>query len=288
MEFPRTWLTSHLSGASGSLTLPLQNKMKCPHPPSPCHHTGYSNVGQEKVSQLGLEPERDLVVNARKHPDVKESFEMNNEKDTLYYNFWPEESDIPGFREFMVEFWKTCETTSKHILEAIALGMGLEEDYLVKYHSDGINQLRLLHYPPTKQVELETGEKERIGAHTDFGTLTMLFQDSTGGLEIEDPHSKDRFVPGHPIPGTVVVNIGDLLMRWSNNRLKSTLHRVRAPPGTAQSGISKARYSIPYFVNPNRDVAISCLPGCWSPGEPKVYDSINAQQYIEQRMNPTY
>jgi isopenicillin N synthase-like dioxygenase len=129
--------------------------------------------------------------------------------------------------------------------------------------------------------------------------MTLLLQDSIGGLEVEDIYEKDKFVPAPYIPGTIVVNIGDFLQRWSNDTLKSTLHRVRAPPlievddseGTGEKKkkrVTQARYSIPYFVTADREKTIDCLPGCWGLDRPKKYDAINARDYIEMRLNATY
>lgn len=101
----------------------------------------------------------------------------------------------------------------------MSLGIGLEEeDFLLKHHSGHNNQLRLLHYPPVPAAALESGSSARMPAHSDWGSITMLFQDDCGGLEVEDPNRKDRFVPATPTKGACVVNVGDLLMRWSNGK----------------------------------------------------------------------
>lgn len=99
--------------------------------------------------------------------------------------------------------------------------MGLELDdpeFLTKYHNELGNQLRLLHYPPVPAAKLETQEVGRISAHSDWPSVTLLFQDDCGGLEIEDPHSPGKFVPATPMKGALVMNIGDMLMRWSNGK----------------------------------------------------------------------
>jgi isopenicillin N synthase-like dioxygenase len=223
----------------------------------------------------------------RKRPDVKESFELGREDDERTPNIWlPDESILPGFRAFMMSYFDTCYTVALDLLRAIALGMDLPEDFFREYHTKRDNQLRLLHYPPVAADLLRAGDVERIAAHSDFGTMTLLFQDQVGGLEVEDVVEKGKFNPAPYIPGTIVVNIGDFLQRWSNDTLKSTLHRVRAPP--AVQGMTRARYSIPYFVTADRDRMIDCLPGCWSEEKPKRYEPINAREYIEMRLNATY
>ncbi|KAI9834234.1 MAG: hypothetical protein M1819_003072 [Sarea resinae] len=273
--------------------LPLEEKMKCPHPPSGSYHRGYSGIGKEKASQMVFD--RDNISEVRKVPDVKESFECSREDDDLYPNIWPDPATIPGFADFCMDYYWTARKTQINILHSIAIGMGLEEDYFDPFHTDAQNQLRLLHYPSVEEESLRKGEKERIGAHSDFGTLTILVQDQCGGLEVQDPRSPGCFVPAPPVDGAIIVNIGDFLMRWSNDNLKSTLHRVRAPPifeGTNDEvtgrKMTAPRYSIPYFCGANRDATIDCIPGCWSETKPKKYDPINSEEYIAMRLNATY
>lgn len=125
----------------------------------------------------------------------------------------------------MTGFYWECERFTRVLLKALALGIGLDdEEYLVKFHSGHENQLRLLHYPPLPAATLEKELAKRMPAHTDWGTLTILFQDEVGGLEIEDPREKGRFVGATPVEGSVVMNVGDLLQRWSNGMLAEGLH----------------------------------------------------------------
>lgn len=275
-------------------TLPQEEKEKAPHPPEGWWHRGYSGLGREKVVQMVFD--RENIGELRKVPDVKESFEMGREDDELTPNIWPPASTIPGFREFFGSFYQTCYKVELDILRAIAIGMGLEENFFHGYHQKADNQIRLLHYPPVEEEVLRMGEKERIAAHTDFGTMTMLFQDDVGGLEVEDIQNPGVYNPAPYIEGAIVVNIGDFLMRWSNDTLRSTMHRVRAPPivapenqdGSTGPKMSRARYSIPYFVTADRHAEIDCLPGCYGLDKPKKYDPIVSMKYINMRLNATY
>lgn len=233
------------------------------------------------------------IAEKRKTPDVKESFELGNEMDERMPNIWVPEEVLPGFRAFFTKFFETCYGVEQLMLKTIAIGMGLEENFFLDYHQDKTNQCRLLHYPPVEEELLRLGQAERIAAHSDFGTMTILFQDQVGGLEVEDIQEKGKFNPAPYIPGTAVVNIGDLLMRWSNDELKSTLHRVRAPPlvtapGDSAGRMTQTRYSIPYFISPDRERVIDCLPGCHGAGRPKKYEPITSREYISMRMNATY
>lgn len=230
--------------------------------------------------------DKESITELRKRPDFKESFELGREDDERTPNIWLPEETLPGFRQFFTDFYETCYCIELDILRAIALGMGLPDEFFREYHTKKDNQIRLLHYPPVEAELLRSGNLERIGAHSDFGTMTLLFQDEVGGLEVEDIHESGKFNPAPFIPGTIIVNIGDFLQRWSNDTLKSTLHRVRAPP--LVDGITRARYSIPYFVTADRDRTIDCIPGCYSEEKPKKYEPINAREYIERRLNATY
>ncbi len=117
----------------------------------------------------------------------------------------------------MTQFYWVCFSAASDILRALALGLALEdEDHLLRLHSGHYNQLRLLHYPPIFAHAVEDGSMARMPAHTDWSSMTMLFQDDSGGLEIEDPHTPGRFVAAQPMRGALVMNVGDLLMRWSN------------------------------------------------------------------------
>jgi isopenicillin N synthase-like dioxygenase len=122
-----------------------------------------------------------------------------------------------------VEFYWRCEEVAKVVLRALALGIGLEDGGagLAGCHSGVNNQLRLLHYPAVAAAELESGRVARMPAHSDWSSITLLFQDECGGLEVEDPQRPGEFVPVAPIEGACVVNVGDLLMRWSNGEFRN-------------------------------------------------------------------
>ncbi|ONH64961.1 1-aminocyclopropane-1-carboxylate oxidase [Cyberlindnera fabianii] len=268
--------------------MPTENKMKCPHPPLGSYHRGYSSLGKEKASQA-IFMDGEERIKTENVPDIKESFDIGNPEDnSVYKNLWPDAQDIPEFQNSMEQYWAKCNVTSKLFLRAIALGMNLEEEFFLDYHKKSENQLRLLHYPPTDEANLKTGKAERIGAHTDFGTLTMLLQDECGGLQVEHPYQKGVFLPAPYIKGSIVMNTGDFLQRWSNDTLKSTLHRVTAPPVNSETGISKVRYSIPYFVCADADKVIDALEGTYGDMVPKKYEPITSGEYLTMRLNATY
>ena len=198
--------------------LSKEDKLKALHPPGSAVHRGYSYPGLEKVSDVLADEvgERDVEA-LRNVPDFKESYEIGSDEHADQPNQWLPEDVLPGFREFMTEFYWECERFTRVLLKALALGIGLnDEEYLLGFHSGHENQLRLLHYPPLSADELEKELVKRMPAHTDWGSFTILFQDQVGGLEIEDPREKGRFVGATPVEESVVMNVGDLLQRWSN------------------------------------------------------------------------
>lgn len=227
--------------------------------------------------------------------DLKESFEIGREGDE-YENLWPDRVEAEGvdFAVTMKEFFLHCRELHRIVMRGIALGMELEETFFDDYVRKGDNTLRLLHYPPVAKDAFKAG-RERAGAHTDYGSVTFLFQDSAGGLQVERPGGKGVFVDVKPVEGAIVLNSGDLLARWSNDIIRSTLHRVVEPPrkegghDVREDGFYPARYSVAYFCNPDFDRWIEALPGTFG-GEkgPKKYEGVNTLEYLVNRLDATY
>ncbi len=244
-------------------------------------------MGQEKV---------------RERICIKESFDFGNPDEDEQPNKWPSEELLPGYREFMEMFFQECSRLVQQLLDALSLALNLSPaDSLVQSHVTSSFTMSLLHYPALPTKDLLSGTHTRIPAHSDFGTLTLLFQDSVGGLEIAEPGSANtetsagfekegRFIKVEPKPGTVVVNLGYLLMRWSNGRWKNTVHRVVEPPNSesGEDEMAPARYSIPFFVSPDSATVVEALPGCWSEEVPKRWKPISAGAYIRRKREAAY
>jgi len=268
--------------------LPLETKQLAPHPASGTHHRGYSALGLEKVTQHIYDSD-ELANNRAQAPDVKESFESGREGDPYQPNIWPPDEVLPGFREACLDFFWTYHQVELTVLRALALGLNLPEEYFLQYHTNPDNQLRLLHYPSVPAQSLVNEQVTRIGAHSDFGSITLLVQDDTGGLEVEDPLHPGEFKPAPPVAGSIMVNAGDFLQRWSNDIIRSTVHRVRAPPGlTIKDGMTPDRYSIPYFCSADMSAVVDCIPGTYSEERPKRYEPCSASQYIMKRLAASY
>ncbi|KAH9948356.1 Clavaminate synthase-like protein [Amylocystis lapponica] len=277
--------TFHKSAEFFRLPADLKSKLAWEDPRS---NRGYVQLGRERVTQSADPAE--IAKLREKAPDCKETMEIGRDWDKMWKNQWPQESDAPGFKDAMLHFFKTCHELHVVIMRAIALGLNLDEMFFEDKIHEQYHNLRLLSYPPIRTQMLQRDGQARAGAHSDYGTLTLLFQDAVGGLEVENPHTK-HFQPATPIPGTIVVNAGDLLSRWSNDVLRSTLHRVVAPPAksiSATEGITPARQSIAFFCNPNGGAEIACLPNCYGPGREQKYVPVTTEQYIVGRLAATY
>ncbi|KAK3322439.1 thymine dioxygenase [Apodospora peruviana] len=276
---------SHVFGASAKLfRLPIETKLSHAWT-TPQANRGYSAPGREKVTQLTDVSQIEKIRSAA--PDIKESFEIGREGEEDHPNQWPAEQDeLVGFKSTMLNFFEQCKALHVEVMRAIAVGMGLEPGFFDGFVDVGDNTLRLLHYPEVdKRVfQIKPGQV-RAGEHSDYGSITLLFQDSRGGLQVKSPSGK--FVNATPIEGTCVVNAGDLLARWSNDTIKSTIHRVVEPP-TSEGDIHPARYSIAYFCNPNFKSHIEALPGTYATETEKKYEGINSGKYLVQRLAATY
>jgi isopenicillin N synthase-like dioxygenase len=178
--------------------------------------------------------------------------------------------------------------TAIKLLEAIALGLGLSQRYFEPFHTDRAHEFRLLHYPEIKVEELSGDTKTRTGEHTDFGTITLLFQDGIGGLEAEDQLNHDSFRPICAEWPIMIVNIGDSMQRWTNARLKSAQHRVTVPPSLKdKDGVVPERYSVAFFGKPNRDVSLLPFPELLKDA-PSKYGDMTAGEYNRIRHLKVY
>ncbi|KAF1842819.1 Clavaminate synthase-like protein [Cucurbitaria berberidis CBS 394.84] len=186
----------------------------------------------------------------------------------------PTDSELPGFRETIDEFYGQCYVLGLNVLKCLAIAMDLGEDFFTGITKQADPQLRLIHYPAIEKKIVEQEGHARIIPHTDFGLCTLLFQDSVGGLEVDPFHTGD-FKAALPVRGTVLINIADLLQRLTNDRCRSTIHRVVSPKTSGD--ILPSRYSIPFFIHPDPDVLID--PVIKEEGEVKKYEPVNAGEW---------
>lgn len=195
-------------------------------------------------------------------------------------NIWP---DRPAeLREVWLEYYAVMEGLAADLMRLFALGLDLDERVFDTAIDEHITNLTANYYPPVDVDPMP--DQYRKGPHSDWGTLTILYQDGTGGLEVVDRRS-GGWVDVPVIAGTFVVNIGDLMARWTNDRWKSTKHRVRVPPSEQRS---TPRVSIPFFHHPNYDALIECLPSCTADGDPPRYPPVTSGRYLDDRVRAVY
>jgi isopenicillin N synthase-like dioxygenase len=213
--------------------------------------------------------------------DLKEFWHVGRElsaghqfRDVMADNVWPDE--IADFKNVYLELYDAFDEAGLKVLRAIARFLKVDEEYFTDTVRDGNSVMRLLHYPAQSEP---TGNHIRAGAHEDINTITLLLGAEEAGLELK---TKDgRWLPVSPKPGELVVNIGDMLQRLTNGRLRSTSHRVVNP---APDRASKARYSMPFFLHFRPDFIIEALPGTVPEGEAPKWPPISSHDYLQERL----
>jgi isopenicillin N synthase-like dioxygenase len=214
-------------------------------------------------------------------PDMKEAFNIGLElasdhpeliagKPFRSPNAWP---GLPGFRETLLAYYDACAALGARLHRAFAKDLGLKPDFFTDKFDRPMATLRFLHYPaPSRGSDPKTG----AGEHTDYGNLTLLATDDVGGLEVRT--RAGQWIAAPVVPGAFIVNIGDCLMRWTNNVYVSTPHRV-------VNRSAKERYSIAFFYDPNPDAIVETIPSCLREGEVKRYPPILAADYLKMRLD---
>jgi isopenicillin N synthase-like dioxygenase len=248
--------------------LPEPVKMKY-HVPGSGGARGYTPFGVE-------------TAKGAKHSDLKEFWHVGREipddspyRDVMPPNLWP--GEVEGFRERGYALYEALDALGSQVLSALALHIGLPEDWFADKTDQGNSILRPIHYPPITADDIPN---VRAGAHEDINLITLLVGASAAGLEVKS--QKGEWVPFTSEEDTIVVNIGDMLQRLTNHVYPSTTHRVVNPPGEAAR---QPRYSTPFFLHPNPDFVIDVLPSTVSADNPSRYpEPITAQGYLEERL----
>ncbi|WFD36644.1 hypothetical protein MCUN1_003531 [Malassezia cuniculi] len=214
------------------------------------------------------------------HADLKEFWHIGREGSRAAYeaempeNVWPKE--VPSFKENGYKLYSALDALGVRVLAALALYLGLAETFFDSLVDNGNSILRAIHYPPIADTSVPN---ERAGAHEDINLITLLVGASAEGLEVL---SGGEWIPVTPEQDAIVVNIGDMLQRLTNNFYPSTTHRVVNPAGELAR---VPRYSIPFFLHPNPDASVDPLPCCISPDNPSRYpESLTAHEYLLQRL----
>jgi isopenicillin N synthase-like dioxygenase len=190
-------------------------------------------------------------------------------------NQWP--AGMPEWRDTIEGCHAKLLTLARTIMRGLALSLDVAEDYFEDFARDPIASLRLLHYPPQPS---DAGNDARgAGAHTDWGGITILLQDATGGLQVHD--SGEDWIDAPPIPGTFVVNLGDLMPRWTNGLYRSTMHRVINRSG-------RERYSAAFFFDGRGDYVSEVIPTCLAPGETPKFAPLSVNAHLAEMVRLTH
>jgi len=229
---------------------------------------GYTSFGQEHAK-------------GSDSPDLKEFFQYGQTVgiDSPNYSEYPPNvsvTELPLFNEIFLQAYRAFEKSGNALLAAIALYLDLPEEYFDEKVSEGNSILRAIHYPPITQ---EPKSAIRAEQHEDINLITLLVGASADGLQILS--LQGEWIPVTALPGQIVVNVGDMLQRLTNNKLRSTTHRVVNPPKELWH---TSRFSIPFFLHPRSEISLACLGSCISVDTPKAYSDITAGEYLEERL----
>jgi len=245
---------------------------------------------KQKYEIAGLAGQRGYIGKGKEHAkgrntgDLKEFYHVGQQVDDndpikkeYPDNVWP--AEIPEFREVATEAYRRLEKTGVQMLRAIAIYLGLPEDYFDSKVRHGNSILRPIHYFPIEDPDSVPADAVRAAEHGDINLITLLMGASADGLQVLRRDGK--WIPITALPEQLVVNVGDMLERLTNKKLKSTIHRVVNPP---RHLMNTPRYSIPFFMHPRSEMSLAGLPSTVDKEHPKLWDDITAGDFLNQRL----
>ncbi|HEV2573499.1 MAG TPA: 2-oxoglutarate and iron-dependent oxygenase domain-containing protein [Beijerinckiaceae bacterium] len=276
---PAALMERHFQFAKAFFDLPHERKMAIHMKKSP------TTAGYEPVGGQVLDSQDDKAKAAP--PDLKESFYSGMELPDDHpwaikhirnfgHNQWPEE--LPEFRAHMIDYWAEMRSLGDRLLALLALSLDLPANWFGSFFDMPSGTARLIKYPP--QPENALFNQIGAGAHTDWGGVTILAQDATGGLEVRN--ADGDWIEAPPIDGSFVINLGDLMARWTNGLYNSNFHRVK----NNRSGHD--RYSAPFFYSPRPDAMIDAVPGSITAGHPRRFEACTAYEHTAEMFRRSY
>lgn len=217
----------------------------------------------------------------KKEGDLKEFWHFGQEvaPDVTIDDEYPDNvivKELPEFNATGMKAYRMLEKTGIYVLRALALHIGIDEHYFDHWASNGNSILRPIHYPP---ITSEPDNAVRAGAHGDINLITLLMGASAPGLQVQN--RAGEWIDAIAQEDELVINVGDMLQRHTNNKLRSTIHRVVNPPRELWH---TSRYSIPFFLHPRSDMKLDCLEECIDANHPKQYEDITAGEFLHQRL----
>jgi isopenicillin N synthase-like dioxygenase len=245
---------------------------------------------KQKYERLELAGQRGYIGKGKEHAkgrntgDLKEFYHVGQEldeqelkKENYPANIWP--AEVPELKQVSVEVYRALEETGKYMLRAIALYLKLPETFFDDKIKNGNSILRPIHYFPIENPDAVPADAVRAAEHGDINLITLLMGASADGLQVLRRDGK--WIPITALPEQLVVNVGDMLERFTNKTLKSTIHRVVNPP---RHLMNTPRYSIPFFMHPRSEMSLAALPSTVTKENPKLWEDITAGEFLDQRL----
>jgi isopenicillin N synthase-like dioxygenase len=273
-----------LTAADGFFAMPTEDKLALV-PATPENDRGYAAKGSESLYQsLGHEDvPTDLFEAFNVGPDIgpngwPEGDPRHGLDQPLFTagNLWPAQASQTGLRPALMDYFEQTRALSHRLTDLFATALGLAPGYFEPFTDHATDTMRVNHYERAAGEPEPLDGQQRMGAHSDYGVLTVLYADRVPGLQIVGPDDKWHDVM--PAPGALLVNLGDLLAQWTNDHWLSTLHRVVPPPRTVDG--PNVRRSVAFFHEGNFDAYIECLPTCISPDRPARYEPVIAGEHL--------
>ncbi|WPP00523.1 2-oxoglutarate and iron-dependent oxygenase domain-containing protein [Pseudomonas sp. HR96] len=236
------------------------------------HHRGYGAIATEQLDPAlpsDLKETFDMGLHLpMDHPQVIAGKPLRGP------NRHPQ---LPGWEALLEQHYLDMQALALTLLRAMTHALGVPRDFFDQRFVEPVSVLRMIHYPPRHTAT--SAAQQGAGAHTDYGCITLLHQDQAGGLQVRTVDG--QWLDAPPIEGTFVVNLGDMMARWTNDRYRSTPHRVISPLGVD-------RYSMPFFAEPHPDTRVECLPGCQDAEHPPRYPATTCAEFLLSRFADTY
>lgn len=254
-------------------SLPDEVKQKYENPEL-AGQRGYVGKGKEKAKGFNTGDLKEFYHVGQELSDIPDSDPIKSEYPE---NIFP--AEVPDFKEVSLEAYRKLEAAGKQVLRAIAVHLGLEENYFDEKVKHGNSILRPIHYFPIENPDSVPADAVRAAEHGDINLITLLMGASADGLQVL--RRDGQWIPITALPEQVIVNVGDMLARLTNNKLKSTIHRVVNPP---RELMHTSRYSIPFFMHPRSEMDLTCLESCIDEKNPKAYPDATAGEYLNERL----
>jgi isopenicillin N synthase-like dioxygenase len=235
---------------------------------------GYTGKGKEHAKGRNTGDLKEFYHVGQELSSIPDSDPLKSEYPA---NLWPDE--IPGLKNDANEAYRILESAGKAMLRAIALNLALPEDYFEEKVAYGNSILRQIHYFPIENPDEVPADAVRAAEHGDINLITLLMGASADGLQVLRKDGK--WIPITALPDQLVVNVGDMLERLTNKKLKSTIHRVVNPP---KEKMNSSRFSIPFFMHPRSEMDLTCLESCVSEKNPKLFTDATAGEFLDERL----